>query len=158
MPAVSAPEYKEPSRSPVPFQVRRFVALDLHGHKGSVMRRRLVLTEFAIAAATGTVAGLVAATASAPATVIFGCCLVGIGVNYAALVVWELVRRKALGDEPVGQERSRAVERPPGNVWLPAAHFEQEQRYVVVDLARTLLQASQQIRQHVIEGGCRYLR
>jgi hypothetical protein len=67
-------------------------------------RRRLVLAEFVVAAAIGIGAGALALRGSSPATIVFGCYLVGIGINYAALtlVAWSMLRQGTVTRELEG--------------------------------------------------------
>lgn len=92
------------------FDVRRFAALDLHGANGSVVRRRVVVTEFALSAGLGI--GLSAfALGSLSPMGLLSLCILGIGLNYAALAVHAvaLARGGRLARELSGVDVPRAL-------------------------------------------------
>jgi hypothetical protein len=69
-----------------PLDVRRLAALDMHGHAGTQLRRRVILAAFVPGAVGCVVIGLIkAACAPGAGWRLIGVWLVGIGVNYAAL-------------------------------------------------------------------------
>jgi hypothetical protein len=84
---------------------RRLAAADMHGRTGSVRRRRIVLTEFALATLACTALGLLAIFRGGGAWIIFGVWLVGLGANYGVLLAEarRLSRRGALEQEMHGR-------------------------------------------------------
>jgi hypothetical protein len=87
--------------------VRRLAAIDMHGTAGTRLRRRLIVTEFAVGAAAGLALGLfmVAAASSGPGRLL-GAWISGIGVNYIALALQaaSLLRPGALDAELAGAD------------------------------------------------------
>jgi hypothetical protein len=92
--------------------IARFVALDMHGARGSSVRRRLVLAEMLLAAAIGLgVAAIILTSRPEPtAMLLFGAALGGIGVNYAVLSAHaiRLIRPGALERELRGVDAAAA--------------------------------------------------
>lgn len=97
-----------------PLDVRRLAALDLHGWSGTPRRRRLILSEFVVAAAAGLGLGLWAlAAASNPGIRLLGVAMLGIGCNYLALTVHalRLSRPGTLDSELAGIELGPQLKR-----------------------------------------------
>jgi uncharacterized membrane protein len=68
--------------------LRRLAAVDMHGARGSLLRRRVIVAEFVLGAVVGTALGVaVAASASSAGWRVFGLWLVGACVNYVPLAL-----------------------------------------------------------------------
>lgn len=75
--------------------VRRLAAVDMHGLRGSALRRRLIIVEFLAGAIGGLAIGLYLILDSASAVgVVIGVGALGIAVNYAVLSAYTLSLRQ----------------------------------------------------------------
>jgi hypothetical protein len=75
--------------------VRRLAAVDMHGVKGTSLRRRVIIAEFVLGAIGGIGIGLLLLfTADGAAGIIVGAWAVGIGVNYVPLGLHTLSLRR----------------------------------------------------------------
>jgi hypothetical protein len=69
--------------------VKRLAAVDMHGARGTLLRRRIILAEFVLGALLGTAIGaFVAVSASGLGWRVFGAWLAGIGLNYVPLAIY----------------------------------------------------------------------
>jgi hypothetical protein len=95
------------------FSLRRLAAIDLHGRTGTARRRRIVLAEFTIASILGMAVGAVLVAVGAPLAIIRGGYMIGIGVNYLALLIasWQLLRSNRLESELSGFDIDEEVRR-----------------------------------------------
>ncbi len=66
--------------------VRRLAAVDMHGAAGTLLRRRIILAEFAFGALAGVGLGIWVLTAAAP----LGIWAIGIGLNYLPLAIYAI--------------------------------------------------------------------
>jgi hypothetical protein len=84
--------------------VRRLAALDMHGARGTLRRRRVILGEFALGIVGGVGLGLWALTWASATGVILGIWLLGVAANYVPLTAHlvALWRRDALSAELAG--------------------------------------------------------
>lgn len=74
--------------------VRRLAAVDMHGVKGTTLRRRVIIAEFLLGAIGGIGLGLfLLLTADGTAGIVLGVCAVGIGANYVPLALHTLSLR-----------------------------------------------------------------
>jgi hypothetical protein len=94
-----------------PLDVRRLAAVDMHGARGTALRRRVIVAEFVLGAVLGTALGVVAtASASAIGWRLFGLWIATACLNYVPLALHaiSLLRPGALDAElagvDVGQE------------------------------------------------------
>jgi hypothetical protein len=72
-------------------EMRRLAAVDMHGARGTVFRRRLIVAEFVLGAVAGTALGVyVAASASSLAWRLFGIWIAGACLNYVPLALHSL--------------------------------------------------------------------
>jgi hypothetical protein len=94
--------------------VRRLAAIDLHGARGTMRRRRIVLAEFTAGAALATALGawIMAGSAGAGGLVL-GIWIAGCGLNYAVLTAFAvaLSRPGALDHELAGVDTARELRR-----------------------------------------------
>jgi hypothetical protein len=68
--------------------VRQLAAVDMHGARGSVLRRRVILAEFVLGAIGGAAFGVWAlASWNGAVGLLFGLYLLGLGANYLVLAV-----------------------------------------------------------------------
>jgi hypothetical protein len=68
--------------------VRRLVAVDMHGSRGTLFRRRVILAEFVLGAILGTAVGvLVTAAATTLGGRVFGLWIAGACLNYVPLAL-----------------------------------------------------------------------
>jgi hypothetical protein len=98
---------------PLP-DVRRLAAVDMHGARGTLFRRRIILAEFVVGAVAGTGLGVFLAVASSSVGLCaFGALLAGICLNYVplALHALQLSRRGALDAELRGVDLPRELRR-----------------------------------------------
>lgn len=98
---------------PLP-DVRRLAAVDMHGARGTLFRRRIILAEFVLGALAGTGLGVFLAVASSSVGLCaFGALLAGICLNYVplALHALQLSRRGALDAELRGVDLPRELRR-----------------------------------------------
>jgi hypothetical protein len=87
--------------------VRRLAAIDMHGAKGSLVRRRVILAEFVLGAVVMPVFGAVMLVQlSGVGWKLFGLWLLGAGLNYVPLALHAISfsRRGALGAELAGAD------------------------------------------------------
>jgi hypothetical protein len=94
--------------------VKRLAALDMHGTRGTVRRRRIILAEFSVGAVVMTALGLwLVAVASNPGGRVFGAWMAGVGLNYAALTAcaMALSRPGALEAELAGVDTGSELRR-----------------------------------------------
>ena len=94
--------------------IRRLAAVDMHGARGTLLRRRIILAEFVLGALAGTGLGLfLAFVSSSVGWVVFGALLAGICLNYVplALHALRLSRRGALDAELEGVDLPRELRR-----------------------------------------------
>jgi hypothetical protein len=95
-------------------EVRRLAAIDMYGSRGTDLRRRIVLAEFA-AGAVGSVAfgGWLLAAASGPGGRILAIWIIGTGLNYAPLAACAIAlsRPGALDAELAGVDTGRELRR-----------------------------------------------
>ncbi|WP_088989790.1 hypothetical protein [Micromonospora chokoriensis] len=71
--------------------VRRLAAIDMHGSRGTIRRRRIILAEFLVGVVLMvTWGGWLLASSDGFGTRAFGLWLVGAGLNYAPLSVYAL--------------------------------------------------------------------
>ncbi|MEV1157200.1 hypothetical protein AB0J27_17575 [Micromonospora chokoriensis] len=85
--------------------VRRLAAIDMHGSRGTIRRRRIILAEFLVGVVLMvTWGGWLLASSGGFGTRAFGLWLVGAGLNYAPLSVYALalMRPGALDAELAG--------------------------------------------------------
>ncbi len=75
--------------------VRRLAALDMHGTRGTRLRRRVILAEFAFGAIGGVAFGVWALTWGDAGGVALGIWLLGLAANYAALTIHVLALWRA---------------------------------------------------------------
>lgn len=111
--------------------VRRLAAIDMHGWRGTRLRRTLIVTEFVAGAVGGTAIGvLVIADAGGLGWRLFGLWLVGISLNYVPLAL------HALSLLPPGRLTAELA-----GVDIPAElrHYTTAQLRVVVPLLFVLL-------------------
>jgi hypothetical protein len=83
-------------------EMRRLAAVDMHGARGTVLRRRVIVAEFVLGAVAGTAGGVyVAASASSLGWRLFGIWIAGACLNYVPLALHSLslLRDGALGAE-----------------------------------------------------------
>lgn len=107
--------------------VRRLAAVDMHGAKGSLVRRRVILSEFVLGAAVTPVLGtLTVAAESGLGWTLFGVWLIGSGLNYLPLAFHaiSLTRPGALDAELAGAD-----------VCAELRHYTKAQVWVFVPLA-----------------------
>jgi hypothetical protein len=70
------------------FEVRRLAAVDMYGTVGARWRRRVIVVEFIVGAASGIALGpWVALSSGTAGWQLFGAWLIGIGANYLALAL-----------------------------------------------------------------------
>lgn len=75
--------------------VRRLAAVDMHGVRGTTIRRRVIVAEFLLGAIGGIGIGLfLLLTASAAEGVVVGIWALGIGANYVPLALHTLSLRR----------------------------------------------------------------
>lgn len=93
--------------------VRRFAAIDMWGRRGTILRRRIVLAEFAAAAAGGLALGGWVVTSPVLVGQVFGAWIIGASLNYVPLAAHALALSRAgaldaeLADVDVGRETRR---------------------------------------------------
>jgi hypothetical protein len=114
--------------------VRRLAAVDMHGARGTMFRRRLILAEFLAGAVAGTLFGvIVAVSTSSVGWFMFGVWLAGIGLNYVplALHALSLSPQGRLEDELAGADVDRDLRR-----------YTKEQFWLAVPLFFVILAAA----------------
>jgi hypothetical protein len=86
--------------------VRRLAALDMNGARGTRLRRRVILAEFASGTIGGAALGAWALSWGGPVGVILGVWLLGLAANYLPLTmhVLSLWRQAALKEELAGAD------------------------------------------------------
>jgi hypothetical protein len=115
--------------------VRRLAVVDMYGTRGTQRRRRIILAEFVISCLGGIAIGLwLLVAGSNVAFMVFGALIIGIGLNYAPLLVYaiQFSRRGALEAEVADVDVTAELRRY--SVWqmwvfLPLA-------FVVLDVQR----------------------
>ena len=76
--------------------VRRLAAVDMHGARGSIRRRRVIIAEFVCGTVGGAAFGIWAlASWEGAVGVVFGVYLLGLSANYAALAFHALTLARA---------------------------------------------------------------
>jgi hypothetical protein len=94
--------------------VKRLAAIDMHGARGTALRRRVVLAEFALAVAVAVALGCwLVFGASGLGAHVFGIWVLGAGLNYAPLTVYaiSLSRAGALEAELAGVDPGQELRR-----------------------------------------------
>jgi hypothetical protein len=94
--------------------VKRLAAIDMHGARGTALRRRVVLAEFALAVAVAVALGCwLVFGASGLGAHLFGIWVLGAGLNYAPLTVYaiSLSRAGALEAELAGVDPGQELRR-----------------------------------------------
>jgi hypothetical protein len=94
--------------------VRRLAALDLHGARGTSLRRRLVLAEFAMAVAGSlAIGGWILTAASGIGGRVVGAYVLGAGLNYVPLLAYAITlsRPGALAAELAGVDIGQELRR-----------------------------------------------
>ncbi|MGW5560542.1 hypothetical protein ACWER9_25380 [Micromonospora sp. NPDC003944] len=94
--------------------VRRLAAIDMHGSRGTIRRRRIILAEFLVGVVLMvTWGGWLLASTDSFNTRAFGLWLVGAGLNYAPLSLYAiaLTRPGALDAELAGVDIDRELRR-----------------------------------------------
>ena len=117
--------------------MRRLAAIDMYGTAGSPRRRWIILIEFMLGALIAPVLGVLAITACAPGTRVFGAWLLGVGLNYVPLALHALrLIRPGVLDAELSDVDTRAELR----------HYAVAQLWVAVPLAVVVLAVRQAIR------------
>jgi hypothetical protein len=76
--------------------VRRLAAVDMHGARGTIRRRRVILAEFVLGAVGGAAFGVWALTSwEGVLAVVVGLYLLGLAANYAALALHAITLSRA---------------------------------------------------------------
>ena len=93
---------------------RRLAAIDMHGTRGTVRRRRIILAEFTAGAVVMVAVGIwIAAFSSALAARVLGVLMAGSGANYALLTAYAIAlsRPGALDAELAGVDVTQELRR-----------------------------------------------
>lgn len=79
-----------------PVDVRRLAAVDMHGLKGTIFRRRLIIAEFLLGALGGFAVGLylLVLAGGGTAAKVLGAYAIGVAANYVPLLVYALALRR----------------------------------------------------------------
>lgn len=101
--------------------VRRLAALDMHGARGTLRRRRVILAEFSLGVVGAAALGIWLLTWGGIAGIVFGICLLGLAANYLPLTVHvvALWRSEALHAELEGVDlRAQLRHYTRAQVWV----------------------------------------